>query len=163
MMGTMQEYFVMNGNYKSIANGTFFQSQTYLYSENKLFSKMANSMDYFWNDGAINTDIITKFVINKNATQVLGYDCVELILYCTSGVQKYYYNSKFGVDANVFVNHKYGNWYDFVSKSNALPLKSIIETKQFTLENTAVSIEEIKLTNAFFELPLDAKTVKSPF
>ena len=163
LMGNTQEYFIANGNYKSIANGTFFQSQTYLLSENKLFSKMANSMDYLWNDCAVNTDVITKFVINKSVTKILGYNCDELILYCTSGVQKYYYNSKFAIDVKVFVTHKYGNWYEFVSKSKALPLKYIMETKQFVLETIAVSVEEKKLVNSFFELPLDAKTIKSPF
>lgn len=163
MMGSTQEYFIKNGDYKSLANGTLFQSQHYINSENKLYTKMSNSDTYLWNDAATNPDEVIKFELNKGVIEILGYKCDELVLTCKSGIQKYYFNSKLMVDTKLFVNHKFGNWYDLVSKSNALPLKLIIENTQFSLESTATSITEMKLDNSFFSLPANSKTMKSPY
>ncbi len=163
MMGSTQEYYIKNGNYKSVANGSFFQSQNYINNENKLYTKMANSEAFLWNDGATNPDEVLKSELNKGVTEILGYKCDELILTCKSGIQKYYFNSKLSVEAKLFVNHKFGNWYDFVSKANALPLKSVIENVQFSLESIATNIKEMKLDNSFFALPTNSKSMKSPY
>ena len=163
MMGSTQEYFIKNGDYKSIANGTFFQWQLYVNTDNKLYSKMANSETLLWNDGATNSDEVLKAEVNKGVTEVLGYKCDEVILTCKSGTQKYYFSSKISVDTKLFTNHKYGNWYDFLSKSNSLPLKSIIDNGQFTLETVALEIKEMKLDKTLFELPANSKTMKSPY
>jgi len=108
-------------------------------------------------------DEIRKTELNKGAIEVLGYKCDELILTCNSGVQKYYFNSKFPVDAKLFAKHMFGNWYAFVSKSNALPLKSIIDNNQFTLETIATEIAPSTLDRSIFTLPANAKIAKSPY
>jgi hypothetical protein len=163
MMGTTQNYYFKGDNYKSVLNGQVLQWQLYLSQDKKLYSKMSNSETVFWNDVNIQGDEILSAVINKNVTTILGYKCDELILTCKSGIQKYYYNSKLNIEANKFVNHKLGNWYDFVSRSNALPLKTIIENAQFTLISIAVEIKPMKLEAYFFKLPINVKTEKSPY
>jgi hypothetical protein len=162
MMGSTQEYYIKNGDYKTIANGYYLQSQNYLNNENKIYTKMANSETFLWNDASTNTDEVLKSELNKKVTEILGYKCDELILTCISGIQKYYFNSKLSVDAKLFVDHKLGNWYDFVSKAKALPLKSVIENAQFSLESIATNVTEMKLDNSFFALPTNAKSMKSP-
>ncbi len=132
MMGSTQEYFIKGGDYKSIVNGTLIQWQLYTNKDNKFYNKMSNSETAFWNDASIQGDEILKSEVNKGVTKVLDYPCDELILNGKSGVQKYYFNSKLEVDTKLFVNHKFGNWYDYLLKSNSIPLKSIIETDQFT-------------------------------
>ena len=163
MMGSKQEYFIKNGDSKSVANGSFFQWQLYINKDNKLYSKMSNSETLLWNDAATNPDEILKTEINKGVTEILGYKCDEIVLTCKSGIQKYYFNTKFSVDINLFTNHKFGNWYDFLLKSNSLPLKSIIDNSQFTLESVATEVEEMKLDKTLFDLPTDSKTMKSPY
>lgn len=163
MMGNTQEYFIKNGDYKSVANGSFFQWQLYVNADNKLYSKMANSETLLWDDGANNSDEVLKAEVNKGVTEVLGYKCDELILTCKSGTQKYYFNAKLSVDPKSFINHKFGNWYDFLSKSNSLPLKSIIDNTQYTLESVATVVKEMKLDKTFFDLPANSKTMKSPY
>lgn len=163
MMGSMQEYFIKNGDYKSVSNGSFFQWQLYVNKDNKLYNKMASSETLLWNDGATNPDEILKTELNKDATEILGYKCDEIILTCKSGVQKYYFNTKLSVEAKLFANHKFGNWYEFVRKSNSLPVKSIIDNTQFTVESIATEIKEMKLEKTFFELPVDATIMKSPY
>ena len=163
MMGSTQEYFIKNGDYKSVANGSFFQWQLYVNKDNKLYSKMANSEKLLWNDGATNSDEILKAEVNKSVIEVLGYKCDELVLTCKSGIQKFYFNLKFSVDTKLFVNHKFGNWYDFLLKTNSLPLKTIVDNGQFSLESIATEIKEMKLEKPVFDLPTDLQTMKSPY
>ncbi|MBC7450739.1 MAG: DUF4412 domain-containing protein [Cytophagales bacterium] len=163
MMGSTQTYLIKGGNYKSISNGTLVQWQLYINKDNKLYNKMSNSGTAFWNDCNVQGDEVLKVEVNKNVTKVLGYTCDEVILTCKSGVQKYYFTSKLAVDTKLFTNHKFGNWYDYLSKSNALPLKLIIETGQFTLESVATEVKPMKLDNKEFELPAGIKTDKSPY
>lgn len=163
MLGSTQEYFIKEGDYKSITNGTFVQWQQYSNKDNKLYSKMSNSETAFWNDGNIQGDEVLKVELNKNVIEILGYKCDEVILTCKSGVQKFYFNSKLTVDTKLYINHKFGNWFDYLSKSNSLPLKSIIETAQFTMESTATEVKPMKLDSKIFELPAGIKTEKSPY
>ena len=147
MMGGTQEYYIKGGNYKSVTNGTLMQWQLYVNSENKLYTKMSNSETVFWNDGLTNPDSIISIELNKNVIEILGYTCDELILTCKSGIQKYYFNATLKVEVSLFENHKFGNWYDFLKESNALPLKMIIDNAQFTMENIATEVKEMKLTD----------------
>jgi hypothetical protein len=163
MMGSTQEYLIKGGDYKSIANGTLVQWQLYVNNVNKFYNKMSNSETAFWNDASVQGDEILNVEVNKNVTEVLGYKCDEVILTCKSGVQKYYYNSKLSVDTKLFTNHKFGNWFEYLSKSNSLPLKSVIETAQFTMESVASEINSMKLDAKTFELPEGIKTEKSPY
>lgn len=163
MMGTTQEYIIKGGDYKSSSNGSLVQWQLYINKDNKLYNKMSNSETIFWNEGNTNPDSIINVEINKGVTEILGYKCDEVILTCKSGVQKYYFNQKVAVDISLFKNHLYGNWYDFLKVSKSLPLKSIIETQQFSMISVATDIKEMKLDDKEFQLPENAKTAKSPY
>ncbi len=163
MMGSTQEYLIKGGDYKSIANGTLVQWQLYINKDNKLYNKMSNSETAFWNDASVQGDEILKVEVNKGVTEILGYKCDEVLLTCKSGPQKYYFNSKLSVDTKLFATHKFGNWFDYLSKSKSLPLKSIVETAQFTLESVAKEVKPMKLDTKTFELPAGIKTEKSPY
>ncbi len=163
MMGDSQEYFIRGGDYKSMTNGTLVEWQLYINKDNKLYSKMSNSETAFWIDASVQRDEVLKIEINKSVTEILGYKCDEVILTCKSGIQKYYFNSKLSVETNLFANHKFGNWFDYLFKSNSLPLKSITETAEFTIESVATEIKPMKLDNKTFKLPTDIKTEKSPY
>jgi len=163
LLGTVQTYIIKNGDYKSTMNGAMAQWQLYINKENRLYNKMSQSETAFWNDAGFQGDEVLKVELNKGVTEVLGYKCDELILYCKSGVQKYYYNSKIGVDAKLFTNHKFGNWYEMVSKTHALPLKSIIETDQFTMVSIATKITPMKIDAKQLMLPSGIKTEKSTY
>lgn len=163
MMGTSQEYNFKGGNYRSVSNGTFLQWQLYLQKDNKLYTKFSNSPSILWNDGALNPDSVLKTELNKEVVDILGYKCDELVLTCTSGVQKYYFNSALKVDPKLFENHKFGNWHQYLSQSKALPLKMMIDNVQFSLVSVATAVQPQKIDDQFFSLPADAKLEKSPF
>lgn len=163
MMGTAQEYFVKGGNYKLTANGSFFQWQIYLNKDNKLYNKFSNSETLLWIDGATNTDEVLKTEYNKAVVTVLGYVCDELILTCKSGVQKYYFSPKLGVDVSLQGILKYGNWSEYLAKSKSLPLKMVVENQQFILESVATEVKPSPLDDALFALPPNAALAKSPY
>ena len=163
MMGTTVEYNLKEGNYKTISNGTFLLWQLYVQQNNKLYTKFSNSNSVFWNDGAENKDEVLKIDLNKKALEILGHKCDELVLTCKSGVQKYYFTSKFKIDPKLFENHKFGNFYDYVVKSRALPLKITIDNVQFFMESVATSVEEQKIDDTLFKLPEDAMLEKNPY
>jgi hypothetical protein len=163
LMGSTQEYFIKGDKYKSVSNGELLQWQLYVPMENKLYIKMSNNEAALWTDAGINSDSVISMVLNKKAIDILGYKCDELILNCKSGTQKYYFNAKLVIDSKLFVNHKFGNWYYFVSKTNAVPLKMEIDNAQFTMTSTAVKVNPEKLEASVFQLPEGVKVGPSPY
>ncbi|WP_333821250.1 hypothetical protein [Ohtaekwangia sp.] len=163
MMGDKQDYFIKGSHFKINANGTFFQWQVYVPKDNKLYNKMASSESLLWIDAAVNPDEVIKAEVKKGVLNVLGYTCDEVTLTCKSGMQKYYFNTKLKVDPKLFANFKYGNFYEYLSRAQALPLKMTIETPQFVLESMATEVKPMTLEDKFFALPQGVKLEKSPF
>jgi hypothetical protein len=161
MLGKEHNYFIKGGDYKMEINGVFAQWQIFINKDNKLYNKMASSDTVFWNDTRMHNDQLLNVKVNKNALTVLGYLCDELILTCASGVHKYYYNSKLPVDGELYANHAYGNYYNYISRANAIPLKMILEDNDFTMESTATKVTPKKLPAGFFNLPANTKTAES--
>ena len=87
------------------------------------------------------TDVVT----------ILGHLCDELILTCKTGVQKYYFSPKLKVNSDLYQNHKFGNFSEYISRAKSLPLKIVLETPQFIMESVAMEIEPQKLSDAAFE------------
>ena len=78
-------------------------------------------------------------------------------------MQKYYFNATVGLNSELYKNLKYGNWYDFVKRSHALPLKLILDSPQFTIESVATEVKKMKIDDKEFRLPLNSKIAKSKF
>ena len=159
MFGPTQEFYAKGSNYKNVSNGSLLVWQVYSAKENMIYTKMGNSPSLYWNNAGENTDTILKFEIKKASVVVLGYTCDELILTCKSGLQKYYFNSKFGVDPKLYAAHTYGNFAFYLAKSKAWPLKAIIAT----LITTATEIKPMVVDANIFKLPAGAKLEKSPY
>jgi len=163
MFGAKQEFYAKGNQYKYVSNGTLLLWQTYSATDKKIYTKMSNSPSIYWNDATANTDTILKTELKKATTVVLGYTCDELILTCKSGVQKYYFNSKFGVDPKLYAAHTYGNFALLLTKTKSWPLKSVIETEQFILTSTATEVKPMVVDINIFKLPVGAKLEKSPY
>lgn len=163
MLGTTHNYFIKDGDYKTVTNGVFAQWQLYVNNENRVYNKMASSDTVFWANAAEHDDEVLSMKMTPNAVTILGYKCDELILNCRSGVQKYYFSSKLRVDSKLYSKHLYGNYYAYVSRTNAIPLKSVIEDAEFIMESVAKEIKPKKMTISFFRLPAGTKTAKSVY
>jgi hypothetical protein len=161
MMGTTEEYNIKEGTYKIVTNGSFLQWEIYNNSENRLYVKNSNSNMAFWKDASINLDSVINITIHRNVMTILGYNCDEICFVCKTSIEKYYFNSKFHVSAKIFKRHKYGNWFEYLSKANSLPLKIIIDNNQFVIESVAISVTAMKFSNSYFKLPPKLKIKKA--
>ncbi|MBL7932544.1 MAG: hypothetical protein JNL60_11615 [Bacteroidia bacterium] len=164
MFGSTHNYFVdKNGNYRTETNGMFAQWQMYLSADNKIYNKMTYTDTVFWNSGLDYDDQVLNVSVKKHALKILGYDCDELVLTCRSGVQKYYYSSKLAIDPEKYKNHLFANYYNYVSRAKALPLKMIIEDQGFIMESTVTSVTYKPLAKDFFKLAPGTKLLKSQY
>jgi hypothetical protein len=153
MLGSSQDYYIKGGKYKSQTNGQMITMQIYDPATNRLYNKRPNSDTLYWMDAGKNDDEVTSFEIKKNAESILGNPCDALILTTRTGTTIYYYNNKYGFDKTKFAAHKFGNWSFLAAKAGALPLKTVIENKQFRMEMTAAEITPLTLTDAMFAIP----------
>ncbi|PYF69371.1 hypothetical protein [Pedobacter nutrimenti] len=153
MMGTTQDYYIKGGDYKSVFNGTFIKMQLYRHTENKSYTLTGKSDSCYWKGYDKNDDIATRFEIEKGKETVMGVLCDALTVYTPKSKAVYYYSSKYGVNPDLFKQHEYGNWYYILSKTKAVPLKTVYEAELFTLTSTAVNIYPMKLEAKLFEVP----------
>lgn len=156
MIGTKQEYFIKGGNYKSFLNGQSITMQLYDNKTNRIYNRTPKSDTLYWFDASVNTDAVTSFEVKKNIGKILGYQCDAIIMKTKTGTTTIYYTSKYKVDSKSYANHNYSNWAFYINQTKALPLKTVVETNQFTMESTAVEIKPMKLGTDYFNI--DPKT-----
>jgi len=152
MMGTKQEYYIKGNNYKSLFNGLFTKMQIYQGEENRSYTLTAKSDTLYWEDYSKNKDVVVNFETQKNKDTIMNISCDVLIVSTDKSKTYYYYSSKYGINPEMFIKHNYGNWYYIVSKTKALPLKTVHETAQFILTSTAIEIKPMELDKQFFDI-----------
>lgn len=150
IVGNRQEYFIRNGDYRSQTNGYGIVLQIYNASTNRIYNKTTKSDTLYWFDASANLDKVISFEIVKNREEILEVMCDALILKTTATVTTYYYNRKYKADADLYTNHQFGNWYYMLTKTSALPLKTVIENQQFIMESTAIEIKPMSLSDRYF-------------
>ena len=52
----------------------------------------------------------------------------------------YFYSDEIFIDPSYFKGHNYGNWYQYLEETNALPLKIITKNNFLHMEITAIKI-----------------------
>ena len=161
MMGTKQDYYIKGSDYKSVFNGAFTKMQLYKALENKSYTLTGKNDTLYWEDYSTNKDEAVKYELQKNKDTVLGIACDVLIVQANKSKTYFYFNSKYSVKSELFKQHNYGNWFYTISKTKALPLKTIYETDQFIVTSTATEIKEMKLEDVFFEIPDKKKIAKA--
>lgn len=161
-LGSVQQYFIKEGYYKSYLNGLSLSYQLYDCKSNRIYNKIPTSDTLYWFDASgkiaeINTWKFQKNIdtlyIQKNVDTFIVIVCDAIIINTKNGVTTFYYNQDYSVNPDYFVDHNYGYWNFFISLSKSLPLKTVIETKQYILESTAIEIKPLKLSNDFFTIP----------
>ncbi len=159
MMGTNQEYYIKGSDYKSVFNGSSLKMQLYRGVENKSYTLTAKSDSLYWQDFSKNKDAATKFEFQKDKETIMGIDCDVLIIYTEKSKIYSYYNKKYRVNPELYKGHQCGNWYYIISKTKALPLKTVYEDDQFILTSTAVKITPARLGDDIFAIPDKSKIV----
>lgn len=162
MMGTKQDYYIKGSSYKSLFNGAFTKMQIYKGSENKSYTLTGKNDTLYFEDYSTNKDEAIKYELQKNKDTVMGIPCDLLIVETKKSKTYFYYNNQYNINPELFKQHTYGNWYYSISKTKALPLKTVYETEQFILTSTVIEIKNQKLESNFFEI-IDTKKIAKAF
>jgi hypothetical protein len=152
LMGTEQLYSIKKGNYKSVFNGFFMKMQIYRNDENRNYSLTAKSDTLYYEDYSKNKDKALSYEIKKNQDTIMGIPCDLIIVKSEKSKTLFYFNSDYKVNSELFKKHNYGNWYYIISKTEALPLKTVIETEQFIMTSIATEVTPMKLNDNVFEI-----------
>ncbi|MCL6219624.1 hypothetical protein [Zunongwangia pacifica] len=152
LMGTKQWYAIKGGNYKSVFNGDFIKLQIYRSDENRNYSLTAKSDTLYYDDYSENNDKALSYDIKKNQDTIMGVPCDLITIKAKKSKTSYYFNSSYKVNPELFKGHNYGNWYYMLSKTKALPLKTIMETEQFIMTSIATKVKPMQLNDNVFEI-----------
>lgn len=156
LVGNKQEYFIKDGNYKSLTNGQALVMQLYDDSTNRIYNQTSKSDTLYWFSASLNSDDVLSYEIEKNSSLILGHQCDALVIKTKSGTTTFYYSKEYPVDSAKFKNHNYGNWAFFTARAGTLPLKIVVDNNQFTMESIAIEIKPLKLEKKYFQI--DEKT-----
>ncbi|WP_417885762.1 hypothetical protein [Zunongwangia sp.] len=152
LMGTKQWFAIKGGNYKSVFNGKFIKLQIYRSDKNRNYSLTAKSDSLYYEDYSENNDKAVSYEIKKNQDTIMGVACDLIIVKAEKSKTFYYFNSNYKVNPELFKGHKYRNWYYIISKTKALPLKTVTETEKFIRTSIATEIKPMRLNDNVFEI-----------
>jgi hypothetical protein len=82
----------------------------------------------------------------------MGVPCDLIIVKAEKSKTSVYFNSKYKANPELFKKHNYGNWYYIISKTKALPLKTVTETEQFIMTSIATEAKLMQLNDNVFEI-----------
>jgi len=142
LFGLNHTYFLKDGDYKLVANGTLLEWQIFRKAENKLVTKMTPIEKSETSELSDKYDQVKKVEVLRNSIKILNIDCDEFIVHCRRGTHKYYLDSRLNIQTKIFTDNEFNRWFAFFSKLGITPLKMIIETETDTCESTAQEISE---------------------
>jgi len=149
--GKEQHYFIHSDSYKSFDDKGNF-GQLYIGQNNKYYYRSPDSDEIMMMDASVNFSKIVSISHTDMKEEILGKICKQLIIKTDSDKTVYFYSDEITVDPLKFTGHKLGDWSEFLKASNgALPLKYIVENKDYTWVSTAIEISRMNLTANDFD------------
>ena len=155
---SIHKYYYKGSNYKNIIDGK--ELQIYKPKTNEIYNYRIEKDTIFSN--VLNTsksiDSIKSMDRIDETENILGYECRKLVFKTKLSETTYYYSSKLNIPAENYINHHYGNWYEYLKETNALPLKIVIKNRFLHMVITAIDIEQKKINLNEFKLPRSPKS-----
>lgn len=159
-IGSKQEYFIKEGDYLILSNGEISNVMLYQNKKNKIYTKNIYNDTIICFDASIEKTKVIEFKIVDSEEKILNQTCKKITMQLENGTSYvHYFAVKYKLNSTLFKGHGFNHWYFYLEKTNALPLKTIMENKQFKMISTAIEIKELKLSDSKFILPKDA-TIK---
>ena len=149
------KYYYKKGNYKNIIDNN--KLQIYKQHADEIYNYVIERDTIFSNILKVNNSIDPIKSIEKNSDLklILDYKCNKVTFKTKFTETTYYYSKKLFMSSENYINHHYGNWYEYLKETNAIPLKIITKNKFLHMEMTAIDVDEIELSLKEFELPTD--------
>jgi hypothetical protein len=165
-LGTIETFYIKNGDYLIKGNGSKKEWVLYKSSTNKIYTKYKGNDTLFVNDASINHNKIKDKYHYRKAATVTEKNSVtgkketirrddEYVFITENGDEYFYYNRKYKINSKLFVNHRHGHLSEFVGLSNCIPLVMNFNVGKYNCEKFAGDIVPERLDNSFFAIPND--------
>lgn len=150
-LGDTHEYYVDGANYASLVNG-MAESKSVHFPVSKEIIRYYPNGDSIVVVNILNPDSeLIEAKLTDGSEKVLSWDCKSMVMNTSQTNQTYYYSDELKLKSKLFKDHKYGNYDTYTKLTGALPLKYVMVFPEFTITGTAVSVEEMELSDSFFE------------
>lgn len=150
ILGTYQDYYVNESNYKSFMDGPI-SFQLYNSESNTYYMKYSDGRAYKL-DAAKKFSEITKISHVDTLVQILGHNCKGVTIETDKGRTTYFYNENIKVNPANFEQHNFGNWNAYLRAMNgALTLKFISEEDGYVWESTAKELKKYNIPDKEFK------------
>ena len=151
------KYYYKGSNYKNVIDKK--KLQIYKPKSNEIYNYTIEKDTVFTNilNASKSIDSLKSIEKSDEIETILGYKCQKLIFKSKLAETTYYYSSELNIPAVNYINHHYGNWYEYLKETNSLPLKIIVRNKFLYMEMTAINLELKNLSIDEFKLPKTKK------
>lgn len=160
--GDSLRVYIKGSAYKQhYVDSKWIQEVTYLPSPNKYYMVFQKFDTLYAVDCGIADDKYTVTVDTKDRRQILGYDCIKLVMKGEKSTRTYYFAPELSLSKSNFSRLKMGGFDLYWMNARAVYLYLRIENQTGIQELKAVKVEGVKLPEKVFELlPIPIKDKK---
>jgi hypothetical protein len=151
----IEKRYYKGNKYKFIAeiNGKR-EIELYDPNKNRLYTYSENDDFASWTDTTKSLDKIVDVVeLDDTEIEILGLNCRIVGFQIGGGQLLFAYSNKLYLNAELYKNHKYDCWSEFLSMTNSVPLAIKISTPWNKRSMKAIEIEKIEISEVEFEVP----------
>lgn len=153
--GSEQHYFVNETNYKAYNELGELKQLYNGGSANKYYFVNPQTKDVMRLDATEVTSRIVSIENLEEIEEVMNLKCNMIKIVTDTDETTYWYNSSIRVPMENFTGHLFGHWALYLKNTNgALPLKYLTKSSSYHMESTAISIQEMPLTDSDFDIQL---------
>jgi hypothetical protein len=158
---SLRVYFKGSAYKQHYVDSKWIQEVTYLPSPNKYYMVFQKFDTLYTVDCGIADDKYTVTVYPDDHRQILGYDCIKLVMKGEKSTKTYYFAPALSLSKSNFTRHKMGGFDLYMQNAKAVYLYMRIENQTGIQELKAVKVEKVKLPEKVFELlPIPIKDKK---
>ena len=157
-----EKYYYKGNKYKSVAtiNG---EIETELYDpiNQRLYTYDKDEDIASWTNTTKRLNEIIGIKKSEKTIELLDLNCKALAFGLKNGIMFFIYSDEISLSAELYKEHKYNFWFDFLNITNAIPLKIKIQTPFESRTLTAINIEKVELSDDEFKVPKFEQTIES--
>ena len=154
--GTKCTFYVKNGFFLDISNGSFGKHQLFRNDQQKLYYYGNNKSrvdTLFYTSSHCDDTIDYTYKIYRQSEVILGIMCDKLIEKSEYSTKTFFYSTEHSLNPDFFKNYTKLNSYERIKLMKSICLKLIYEHYNMDMVLTACKIKEKKLRKSVFQIP----------
>ncbi|MDO7138913.1 hypothetical protein [Algibacter lectus] len=151
----IEKHYFKGNKYKFVAEiNEKKEIELYNPNENRIYTYSENDDFASWTDSTKRIDEIVQ-VVKRDTTKIehLGKKCSAVGFQLNTGQIFFAYSNELFLNAELYKNHKYDFWYDYLSITNSIPLIMKINTPWNKRTLKAIKIERTEISEDEFQVP----------